>query len=200
MRRRYLILALLLAAPCAAQESTRPPVAISTEPAAPSVSAAAVAGSTEPVSVSTTPVAASTAAVAVSTPTAVPQEPTPQELGCLAEARGVCPGKKSDGPDWFACLREKLELMTPACQDLYAERLRSFDAQEQQRLEGCRAAVKQSCPDLRRGTDEMIACLDQHAADLSSCQDLVGRLKRKRKPASTSAAENPDERDDGDDD
>lgn len=97
---------------------------------------------------------------------------------CRADAEKLCPGIPQ-GPKRMECMHSHKEDISPACRDLakkVRERKQARDRDQRNARSGCQADVEKYCPHVGATAAGVMACLKQHASDLSpSC---AAQLKR----------------------
>ena len=100
-----------------------------------------------------------TAALAQQAP---PTAPAPTARPCAADVARLCPGAKGHG-EIRQCLEQNANQLSQACTAHIAQIRQRVEAAR----EACQADVAKLCPDVKPGGGRVVACLRDHASELS---------------------------------
>ncbi|HEX4385364.1 MAG TPA: cysteine rich repeat-containing protein [Myxococcales bacterium] len=102
------------------------------------------------------------------------QEMTTEGDHCKDDVQKLCPNTKP-GPDRMACMRAHKAEVSPECKKLY-EQMQEYKQEGMQKGRGgamkearaaCQSDMEKFCQGVQPGEGRVIACLQQHQADLS---------------------------------
>jgi hypothetical protein len=91
---------------------------------------------------------------------------------CKADVEKLCPGSKP-GPERMTCMREHKDQVSPECRDFFMK-MREHRGEGREAKAACQPDVEKFCGGVQPGEGRVIACLQQHQADLSpSCSSQM---------------------------